>query len=156
MTVERAVVNYLNEIGLAARGAARGNVPGTDQRHNMIYASTVDLEEAYRVGQKAVQVAVGEGSGFMSTILREPGPIYSVRYDKVPLELVANSERSFPEPWIALSRLDVTDEFVRYARPLIGDSWPTVPLVGGRQRLARLQPIFAERVLDAYTPQAWR
>jgi 6-phosphofructokinase 1 len=43
MTVERATVNYLNEVGLAARGAARGNVPGTDQRHNMIYASTVRL-----------------------------------------------------------------------------------------------------------------
>jgi 6-phosphofructokinase 1 len=156
MTVERAVVNYLNEIGLAARGAARGNVPGTDQRHSMIYASTVDLEEAYRVGQKAVQIAVEEGSGFMSTILRAPGPIYSVRYDKVALELVANSERSFPEAWIAPSRLDVTDGFVRYARPLIGDSWPTIPLVAGRQRMARLQPIFADRVLDAYTPRAWR
>ena len=95
-TVERAVVNYLNEVGLPARGAARGNVPGTDQRHNMIYASTVDVEEAYRVGQKAAQIAVEDGSGYMSTILREPGPMYSVRYDKVPLELVANSERTFP------------------------------------------------------------
>ena len=27
----------------------------------------------------------------MATILREPGPIYSVRYDKVPLEQVANA-----------------------------------------------------------------
>ena len=51
----------------------------------MIYASTVDLEEAYRVGQKAAQIAAEDGSGYMSTILRDPGPIYSVRYDKVPL-----------------------------------------------------------------------
>lgn len=156
MTVERTVVNYLNKVGLAARGAARGNVPGTDQRHNMIYASTVDLEEAYRVGQKAVQIAVEEGSGYMSTLLREPGPIYSVRYDKVPLELVANSERSFPQGWIAPDRLDVTDAFVDYAEPLIGDSWPTVPLVDGRQRFARLEPIFAERQLPEYKLQAWR
>ena len=156
MTVERMVVNYLNEVGLAARGAARGNVPGTDQRHSVIYASTVDLEEAYRVGQKAVQIAVEEGSGYMSTILRDPGPIYCVRYDKVPLELVANSERNFPQAWIASSRLDVTDGFVRYAQPLIGNSWPTIPLIAGRQRLARLQPIFAERKLSAYEPQAWR
>jgi 6-phosphofructokinase len=156
MTVERAVVNYLNQAGLAARGAARGNVPGTDQRHNMIYASTVDLEEAYRVGQKAVQIAAEEGSGYMATLLREPGPLYCVRYDKVPLELVANSERSFPEAWIAPTRLDVTDDFVRYAQPLIGDSWPTIPLIAGRQRLARLEPIFAERKLPAYELQAWR
>ena len=39
MTVEQIVVNYLNKVGLAARGSARGNVPGTDQRHNVIYAS---------------------------------------------------------------------------------------------------------------------
>jgi len=156
MNVERIVVNYLNDVGLAARGAARGNVPGTDQRHNMIYASTVDLEEAYRVGQKAVVVALEDGSGHMATILREPGPLYNVRYDKVPLELVANSERSFPEAWIGPSRLDVTDDFVHYARPLIGDDWPSIPLVGGRQRFARLRPIFAEKTLPPYIPQAHR
>jgi 6-phosphofructokinase 1 len=155
-TVERTVVNYLNQKGLAARGAARGNLPGTDQRHNMIYASTVDLEEAYRVGFEAVEIAVQEGSGYMSTILREPGAIYTVRYDKVPLEQVANSERAFPAAWIAPGRLDVTDEFIRYARPLIGDHWPTIPLVDGRQRFARLRPIFAETRLPAYVPQASR
>ncbi len=155
-TVEQIVVNYLNEVGLAARGAARGNVPGTDQRHNMIYASTVDLEEAYKVGQKAALIAAEEGSGFMSTLLRVPGSIYNVTYDKVPLDLVANSERSFPEEWIAASRTDVSDAFVAYARPLIGEHWPTIPLVDGRQRFARIKPIMAETKLEAYTPEAYR
>jgi 6-phosphofructokinase 1 len=154
-TVEQIVVNYLNEVGLAARGSARGNVPGTDQRHNMIYASTVDMEEAYKVGQKAAQIAADEGSGYMSTLLRAPGSIYSVTYDKVPLELVANSERSFPSEWIADDGSDVTDDFVAYARPLIGDAWPSIPLIGGRQRFARIQPIMADQVLPAYTPQAY-
>ena len=155
-TVERVVVNYLNKVGLKARGVARSNLPGTDQRHNMIYASTVDLEEAYRLGQKAALIAAQDGSGYMSTILREPGEIYNVRYDKVPLETVANSERSFPPSWIAPSRVDVTDDFVRYARPLIGDHWPTIPLVDGRQRFARLQKIFAAPKLPGYVPQAHR
>lgn len=155
-TVEQVVVNYLNEVGLAAQGAARGNVPGTDQRHNMIYASTVDLDEAYKVGQKAALIAAKEGSGFMSTILRVPGPIYNVTYDKVPLELVANSERSFPSEWIADGGTDVTDAFVQYARPLIGEDWPSIPLVDGRQRFARIQPILAESKLPTYTPEAYR
>jgi 6-phosphofructokinase len=155
-TVEQMVVNYLNDVGLAARGTARGNIPGTDQRHNMIYASTVDIEEAHKLGQKAVQIAVEDGSGYMSTILREPGPIYRVRYDKVPLEEVANSERHFPAAWIADSRIDVTDDYLRYARPLIGDSWPTIPLVDGRQRFARLERTFAPQKLSAYVPQAHR
>ncbi len=155
-TVAQAVVNYLNEVGLAARGSARGNVSGTDQRHNMIYASTVDIEEAYRVGQKAALIAAEEGSGYMSTILRQPGSIYNVYYDKVPLELVANSERSFPTTWISADGADVTDAFVAYARPLIGDSWPSIPLVDGRQRFAQLKPIMAEQKLPAYELQAVR
>ncbi len=160
LTVEQIVVNYLNEQGLAARGAARGNVPGTDQRHNIIYASTVDLEEAYKVGQKAVQIAVEDGSGYMATILRTAearrGAIYQVRYDKVPLDVVANSERTFPEDWITPSRTDVTDAFVHYARPLIGDDWPSIPLVDGRQRFTQLEKVFAEKHLSAYVPQAYR
>jgi len=155
MTVEQIIVNYLNEAGLSARGSARGNVPGTDQRHNIAYASTVDLDEAYRVGWKAVEIAAQDGSGYMSTILRAPGRIYSVRYDKVPLPLVANSERTFPEGWIAPSRTDVTDEYVRYARPLIGDSWPTIPLIDGLQRFAHIAPIFAEKKLALYIPEAY-
>jgi 6-phosphofructokinase 1 len=155
-TVERVVVNYLNKVGLKARGVARSNLPGTDQRHNMIYASTVDLEEAYKLGQRAALIAAEDVSGYMSTILREPGEIYNVRYDKVLLETVANSERSFPRNWIAPNRVDVTDDFVRYARPLIGDDWPAIPLVDGRQRFARLQQIFAAQKLPSYVPQAYR
>ena len=156
MTVEQIVVNYLNDQGLAARGAALGHVAGTDQRDSIIYASTVDLEEAYKLGQKAVQIAVEDGSGYMSTILREPGPIYNVRYDKVPLQLVANAERKFPENWLAPNRIDVSDEFIQYAMPLIGTNWPSIPLVGGLQRFARMQKIFAGQKLPAYVPQGHR
>jgi 6-phosphofructokinase len=155
-TVAQAVINYLNHVGLAAHGSARANVPGTDQRDTAVYASTVDMEEAYQVGRQAVFIAVDEGSGYMATILREPGRIYRVRYDKVPLEVVANSERAFPADWIAPSRIDVTDDYVRYARPLIGNDWPSVPLVGGLQRFARLKPVFAEKKLPEYVPQALR
>jgi 6-phosphofructokinase 1 len=92
----------------------------------------------------------------MATILREPGPIYHVRYDKVPLELVANSEREFPRAWITPDKADVTDEFLAYVRPLIGEDWPSIPLVNGLQRFARLEPIYADRLLPEYTPQAYR
>ena len=155
-TVAQVVVNHLNGVGLACRGLARGNVPGTDQRDSIINASKVDLDEAYLVGRQAVSVAVEHGSGYMATILRKPGPGYGVHYDKVPLQAVANSERSFPAAWIAASRTDVTDEFLDYARPLIGNEWPTVPLVGGLQRFARLKPVFADRMLPAYVPQSYR
>lgn len=156
LTVAQKVVNLLNERGLATRGAARGQVPGCDQRDTCAYASIVDLDEAYRVGQKAAEIAASGENGWMSTILREPGLIYNVRYDKVPLEDVANSERTFPEAWIAPSKIDVTDDFLDYAQPLIGEDWPSVPVVGGRQRFTRFAPHFADRKLPEYELQAAR
>ncbi len=155
-TVEQTVVNYLNEVGLTARGSARGNVPGTDQRHNIIYASTVDLDEAYKVGQKAVHLAVEDGSGYMSTMIRESGEAYRIRYDKVSLEDVANSERVFPQTWLTAARTDVTDDFVRYAKPLIGEDWPSVPMIGGIQRFSQLKPIFAQKKLPVYVLEGYR
>jgi 6-phosphofructokinase 1 len=151
-SVQQTVVNYLNSIGLKAKGSARGQVMGTDQRHSIVYASAVDLDEAYKVGQKAVEIAVNDGNGWMASILREPGKIYNVRYDKVPLEKVALSERFFPGEWILPNRIDVSDEFINYARPLIGDDWISVPLIDGRQRFTRFKPIFAEQKLHKYEP----
>jgi len=155
-TVAQIVVSYLNKVGLRAHGSARGNVSGTHQRHEMIMGSTVDMAEAYAVGQKAALLAGAGESGYMATILRDPGPIYSVRYDRVPLEQVANSERAFPSEWITDDGADVSDAFLAYARPLIGEEWPSVPLVDGRQRFARLKPLFAPQRLSAYVPQAYR
>src|SRR6187549_2113301 len=103
----------------------------------------------------AILAAKGE-SGYMSTILRVPGPIYHVRYDKVPLSEVANSERTFRKDWIAKSGFDVTDDFVRYAKPLVGEDMISLPLIDGRQRLARLKPIYATQKLPKYIPQADR
>lgn len=155
-TVASMVVNYLNDAGLPVAGSARSNVPGTHQRHDIAYASTVDLAEAYAVGQKAALLAAEGQSGYMATILRNPGLIYSVRYDKVPLELVANSERTFPKEWITADGTDVTDDFVRYAQPLIGQDWPSIPLVNGIQRFTRFAPLFAEQTLEKYVPEGLR
>ncbi len=156
LSVAQVVVNHLNKLGLKARGTARANIPGTHQRDAIVHASIVDLDEAFKVGQKAVVVALKEGTGWMATILREPGIIYNPIYDKVPLEEVANSERQFPQNWIAPSRIDVTDDFVDYARPLIGEDWVSIPLIGGRQRYTNFSGVFAEKKCPDYVPLAYR
>lgn len=155
MTAQQIVVSYLNTKGLAARGVARGQVSGCDQRDTSVFISNVDLEEAYEVGKKAVEIATKDGNGWMATILREPGRKYAVRYDKVPLEQVANSERAFPIKWLNANKIDVTDDFIRYARPLIGTKWVKIPLKKGIQCFARLQPIFAEKKCAVYVPEAY-
>ena len=155
-TVAQTVVNYLNQAGLPVKGKARSNVSGTDQRHSMAYSSTVDLDEAYQAGCHCAALAAEGASGFMATILRDPGPGYSVRYGRVPLSEVANSERRFPSAWISENGTDVTDEFIRYAMPLVGEEMLTVPLIQGRPRLTRFDPIYAPQKLAPYVPQADR
>ena len=156
MSVAQAVTNYLNTLKLPVTGKARYQIPGTDQRNAIIYASTVDLEESYKVGMKCARIAVEDGNGWMGTILRDSNDPYCVRFDKAPLDQVANSERFFPAEWIADNGYDVTDDFLRYAQPLIGQHWPSVPLVNGLQRFARFEPRFADRKLADYTPQGYR
>jgi len=155
-TVAQVVINFLNDRGLAARGQTTGQVPGILQRSTSIFASRVDIQEAYDVAKKAVEIGVSEGSGWMATILREPGSAYRVRYDKAPLEAVANSARRLPASWITADGLDVTDDFIRYAAPLIGDGWPDIPVENGVQRFARLEVRFIEQKLPAYTPVKYR
>jgi 6-phosphofructokinase 1 len=156
-TVAQTVVNYLNDAGLKARGYATGQVPGVLQRATSIFSSTVDIEEAYRVGRKAVDVGVHDGSGWMATILRAADSAdYKVIYDKVPLADVAASSRQLPAEWISEDGLDVTDDFVRYARPLLGDGWPPIAVENGLQRFARLKKRFVEKKLPEYIPVKYR
>jgi len=158
-TAAHLLMNYLNGTDvtdskgrarsrLAVRGIARVDVPGTFQRRDMARASSVDLEEAYRVGAHAAELALEGKSGVMATILRRPGEPYAVDYGDVPLAEVANAERAFPPEWIAPDRMDVTDEFVRWARPLIGEPLP---------ELARLEPKMAPAAgLTDYVPEGLR
>jgi 6-phosphofructokinase 1 len=155
-TVAQVVANALNEKGLPVPGQATSQLPGVIQRSVSTLASTVDIEEAYQVGRKAVQVGMDEGSGWMATILRKPGSTYQAFYDRVPLERVANSARTLPASWISSDGLDVTDDFVRYARPLIGDGPPATRIEGGIQRFARLRAVAVPRKLPAYVPMNLR
>lgn len=156
ITASQVVVNYLNERGIKARGQVTGQLPGVLQRSASMHASPVDLEEAYEVGRKAVIIALKEGTGWMATILRASGNEYKAVYDKVKLETVANSERYLPKGWLSAGGIDVTDDFIKYAMPLIQGGWPDISLEGGLQRFARLDIRFIDKKLPAYVPQSFR
>ncbi len=156
-TVAQTVTNYLNSLKFPVPGKARFQIPGTDQRNAIAYASVVDLDEAYNVGRHAVQIARREGNGFMATILRDQGSLaYEAHYDKVPLERVAAKDRHFPRAWIGETKIDVTDDYLAYAQPLIGQDWVSVPTVNGLARFARIAPKLAPKKLSGYVPQTYR
>jgi 6-phosphofructokinase 1 len=157
-TVEQILANYLNGVDrkdskgraysrLAVRGIARSERPGTRQRREIAYVSKVDLQEAYQVGVHAAKLALRGENCFMSTIIRTSAKNYQVLYDMVPLDLVANSDRKFPLQWIAPSKTDVTDEFISWASPLLGEDLP---------RFASFNEVFATELCKEYMPFAYR
>lgn len=93
-----------------------------------------------------------DGTGYMATILRRPGLPYTAYYDKVPLDVVANSVRHLPDGWVCKDRPDVTDDFMDYARPLIGETAPASVLEAGLQRFARFEMRMADKKLPGYVP----
>jgi len=151
-TAVQVVVNHLNRVGLKARGQATGQMPGVLQRSTSIYRSCTDIEEAYRVGCHAVEVATRDGTGYMATILRAKEPEYRAVYDKAVLKTVANSARYLPKSWISSDGIDVTDDFVKYAKPLIGSGWPDIPIENGLQRFARLKKVLIDKKCPEYIP----
>ena len=153
--VQQVVINALHDKGMPVSGWAHGQLPGCDQRSMALHASTVDLEEAFEVGRHATLLAHTDGTGFMATILREPGNTYRAAYGKVELPEVANFHRQLPASWISDNGIDVIDDFVDYARPLIGDAWAPVPLENGLQRFARLERNFVDPRCPVYLPASY-
>lgn len=96
----------------------RCNVLGTVQRSAMHFASKVDAEEAYLVGQQAVALAVRGESGQM-VILERVEEDYLCKTGSIELYRVANVEKKMPPEMIATNGFGVNDNFIHYARPLI-------------------------------------
>ena len=117
---------------------ARFDKPGTIQRVSSVLASPVDMDEASRVGQTAVREAVAGKTGFMVSIVREPGPQYRSTLGLVPLERVANAVRQVPDEFIAPAGNDVTPAYLSYIRPLIGPPLPEYALLARAPVPARL------------------
>ncbi|MDD3640826.1 MAG: 6-phosphofructokinase, partial [Atribacterota bacterium] len=156
-TVGKLLINHLNgqdrkdkdgrsESRLIVPGIARSENPGTRQRRELAYVSEVDRQEAYQVGAYSAKLALEGEDGYMATIIRNPGKDYSVKYDKVALDIVANSEREFPKEWIAPTNDDVTDDYIRWAMPLIGGPLP---------EFSKFKEIYVSKKCDKYIPAGY-
>jgi 6-phosphofructokinase 1 len=103
----------------------RFDKPGTLQRMATAYVSSVDRDEAERVGRAAVASAAEGRTGIMVTLERRSDEPYSVATGEAPLEQIANAQKRLPDAFIAPAGNGLTDAFVRYARPLLGAPLPT-------------------------------
>ena len=104
--------------GLGIR--ARCEKPGLCGRASSLLASSVDRNEAWKVGHWAAQQALDGQSHFMAAIQCERGAYYRTSFRSVPLAKVANVERTLPLEYLTPDRNDIKEEFRDYAEPLIG------------------------------------
>lgn len=84
-------------------------------------ASKQDLEEAYACGAKAVELAEAGTSGVMVSIVRKSTEPYSYELGTSPLTDVAVRAKPMDDKYINEEGNYVTEEFIKYAKPLIGD-----------------------------------
>lgn len=115
------------------------------QRCGAHLASKVDVEEAFAAGAFAVKCAVEGETDKMVIFERDYNAAeYSCKPVLMPLELAANTEKTVPLEWITEDGRGISEEFVKYALPLIqGDA--KAPLEDGLPRFAHLKKIYAQK-----------
>lgn len=82
-------------------------------------ASGQDISEAFGVGRAAVEAAISGTTGCMVAIARKDGAVYEPEFKLVPLGDVANKEQKVPLEWIGQNGGGMSEEFIKYAAPLI-------------------------------------
>jgi 6-phosphofructokinase 1 len=119
-----ALGDYLAQLVKEKCGISRvrADTLGYLQRSFPGVASQVDMAEARRVGELAVEAALVKNiSSGSITITRKPGAKYAAEYGLVPLRRVAKNTRAMPAAFINKAGNNVTQKFLDYARPLVGE-----------------------------------
>ena len=100
---------------------SRSEKPGLLGRVSVELMSGVDQKEAYDAGAFAVKCAVEGQSGYMVGFRTIRQPNYQTELCLVPLEQVANAEKTFPLEWINETGNGISPAFADYCLPLLGE-----------------------------------
>jgi 6-phosphofructokinase 1 len=95
------------------------------QRSARHIASRVDVDQAYAVGRRAVELAIEGKTAVMPTIVRESDEPYRWSLGHVELSRVANREKKMPRSFISRDGFAITPTCRRYLQPLVlGEDYP--------------------------------
>ena len=100
---------------------ARYEKPGTIQRSFPWAASKSDIQEADMVGRAAVSAAREGMRDVIVTLEREDCANYKCRTGFAPLNQVGGKVRRMPDEYLAPKDNFVTDAFIEYLKPLVGE-----------------------------------
>lgn len=105
------------------------------QRCSSSMLSKTDQKEAIASGAYGVKAALNGASGKMVAFERLDGDDHQIDYVLKDVNVICNQEKCVPVTWITADGSDVTEDFIRYARPLIQGE-VTVPTEDGVPKFA--------------------
>ena len=110
-----------NECGLKNHWAVADYL----QRAARHIASQTDVDQAYALGQSAVEFAIAGKNAVMPIVVRDNHSPYQWHVGEVALSEVANVERKMPRDYISEDGYGITDACREYLEPLIaGEAYP--------------------------------
>ncbi len=98
----------------------------TLQRCFSIAGSEADIREAFLSGYEAVEMAKRGLTAVMAGFRRVSDMPYKIEICPFDINEVANYEKKMPQSMIAGDGMHVTEEFIKYASPLIAGEMPIV------------------------------
>ncbi len=119
------------------------------QRSARHIASGIDVEQAYAVGEAAVEFALAGKNAVMTAVVRTCDKPYGWRIGEAPLKRVANVERRMPKAYIRKDGYGITAAARRYLEPLIaGEAYPRY--VNGLPNYVSLKNALAPKKLEPW------
>jgi 6-phosphofructokinase 1 len=115
-------------------GRVRADTFGYLQRSYPGMQSPVDVAEARWCGRHAVQFAMEEDNGSVAIKRIGNGKDYAVELFRTDLKNVAEHARPMPDEFINEEGNGVTEAFIEYAMPLVGEL-PRTEYLGGHARV---------------------
>lgn len=120
------------------------------QRAARHIGSKTDVEQAYSLGQAAVELAVAGTNAVMPTIVRTNSSPYTWEIGHAPLAEVANVEMKMPSDYISDDGFFITEKCREYLSPLIqGEDYPSY--TNGIPDYVVLKKRMIEKKLPAFT-----
>ena len=111
---------YLENLVRSRLGVkARSVELNVSQRCSASMLSETDQQEAILAGEFGVQAALNGETGKMIAFKRQSDSPYSMKCTLEDVNVICNEEKTVPVEWITEDGSDVTEDFIRYARPLI-------------------------------------
>ena len=113
---------YLENLVRSCLGVkARSIELNVSQRCSAPMLSDTDRQEAITAGIFGVQAALKGETGKMVSFIRQETSegVYQMKCGLEDVNEICNKEKTVPLSWICQDGSDVTEDFIRYARPLI-------------------------------------